>query len=288
MSASIRPYSVQPTTGPSSSFVRRRELPALGLPRAHDDRRVSALVSVLLHVLIVMLLVTPFAVHHAIVEVAQGAGGPGPAGGGGGGHGGTGGVQTPQPERLQFIQVAPPAAATPTPAEQIVPPTPVPPPEPVKVEPTPTPVAEPVAVAPAIKVPDVAATPGVGGGTGRDGTNGNGPGTGGGVGTGVGTGRGSGVGPGTGGGNQANYPPRVMELFIPPMPVPDRARRSHIIAEFDVDSTGRVLSFDFTPTKDGDYNKRLSEVFRGFRFRAGTTPDGRPLRMKAQLTIELP
>jgi protein TonB len=96
------------------------------------------------------------------------------------------------------------------------------------------------------------------------------------------------VGPGTGGGNQANYPPRVMELFIPPMPVPDKARRSHIIAEFDVDSTGHVLSFDFTPTKDGDYNKRLREVFRGFRFRAGTTRDGRPLRMKAQLTIELP
>lgn len=287
MSASTRPYSVEPTTAPSSSFVRRRELPALGLPPAREDRRVSAVLSVLLHVLIVMLLVTPFAVHHAIVEVAQGAGGAGPAGGGGGGHGGTGGVQTPQ-EQLHFIQVAPPPAAAPTaPPEQIVPPTPVPPPEPVKVEPTPVPQPA-VAVAATIKVPDVAATPGLGGGTGHDGTNGNGPGTGGGVGTGVGTGRGSGVGPGTGGGNQANYPPRVMELFIPPMPVPDKARRSRIIAEFDVDSTGRVLSFDFTPTKDGDYNKRLSEVFRGFRFRAGTTPDGRPLRMKAQLTIELP
>lgn len=266
--------------------MRRRELPALGLPRAREDRRASALLSVLLHVLVVMLLITPFAVHHAIVEVPQGAGGAGPAGGGGGGHGGTGGVQTPH-EQLQFIQVAPPAAAVPAQPPVIVPPTAVPPPEPVKVEPTPVPQPE-VAVAPAIKVPDVAATPGVGGGTGHDGTNGNGPGTGGGVGTGVGTGRGSGVGPGTGGGSQANYPPRVMELFIPPMPVPDKARRSRIIAEFDVDSTGRVLSFDFTPTKDGDYNKRLSEVFRGFRFRAGTTPDGRPLRMKAQLTIELP
>jgi protein TonB len=288
MSASTRPYPVELTTAPSSSFVRRRELPALGLPRSRDNRRASAVLSVLLHALIVMLLVTPFAVHHAIVEIAQGAGGAGPAGGGGGGHGGTGGVQTPH-ERLQFIQVAPPAAAATTPPEQIVPPTPVVPPEPVKVEPTPTPVVQPeVAVAPPIKVPDVAATPGVGGGSGRDGTNGNGPGTGGGVGTGVGTGRGSGVGPGTGGGNQANYPPRVMELFIPPMPVPDKARRSHIIAEFDVDSTGHVLSFDFTPTRDGDYNKRLREVFRGFRFRAGTTPDGRPLRMKAQLTIELP
>jgi protein TonB len=288
MSASTRPYSVEPTTAPSSSFVRRRKLPATGLPRAREDRRAGAVLSLVLHGLIVMLLVTPFAVHHAIVEVEQGAGGAGPAGGGGGGHGGTGGVQTPH-EQLQFIQIAASAAPTATPApEQIVPPTPVPLPEPVKVEQVPTPVPQPVAVAPAIKVPEVAATPGVGGGTGRDGTNGTGPGSGGGVGTGVGTGRGSGVGPGTGGGNQANYPPKVMELFIPPMPVPDKARRSHIVAEFDVDSTGRVLSFDFTPTKDGDYNKRLREVFHGFRFRPGTTPDGRPLRMKAQLTIELP
>jgi protein TonB len=289
MSASTRPYSVQQASTPSSSFVRRRELPALGLPRARENRKASAVLSVLLHALVVMLLVTPFAVHHAIVEIEQGAGGPGPAGGGGGGHGGTGGVQTPH-DRLQFIQVAPPqsTAATPPP-EQVVPPTPVPPPEPVKVEVTPAPVLQPsVAVAAPAKLPEIAATPGVGGGTGHDGTNGTGPGTGGGVGTGVGTGRGSGVGPGTGGGNQANYPPKVMEMFIPPMPVPDRARGSRVVAEFDVDSTGHVLSFDFTPTKDGDYNKRLREVFRGFRFRAGTTPEGRPLRMKAQLTIELP
>src|SRR3954471_10752343 len=206
MSASTRPYPVESTTAPSSSFVRRRELPALGLPRARENRRASAVLSLLLHALIVMLLVTPFAVHHAIVEIAQGAGGAGPAGGGGGGHGGTGGVQTPH-ERLQFIQVAPPAAAATTPPEQIVPPTPVPPPEPVKVEPTPTPVVQPeVAVAPPIKVPDVAATPGAGGGTGHDGTNGNGPGTGGGVGTGGGTGRGSGGGPGHGRGQPGHLP----------------------------------------------------------------------------------
>ena len=283
---------MQPTTSAGSSFVRRRELPALSLPRGREDRRVSALLSLLLHIAIVMLLVTPFAIHHAIVEQEQGAGGPGPAGGGGGGHGGTGGVAD-QSERLRFIQVAPQQA---TPAPQLAPepvvpppPTPVPPPEPVKVAPTTTPPVEAkVAVAVPAKLPDVAATIGTGGGSGHDGTNGSGPGTGGGVGTGIGTGRGSGIGPGTGGGTQENYPPTTQEMLIPPMPIPDKARGMRIIAEFDVDSTGRVLSFDFTPTKDGDYNKKLGEAFRGFRFKPGTTPAGRPLRMKTQVIVYLP
>ena len=287
MSASTRPIPVQPTTSPASSFVRRRELPALALPRGREDRRAGAVLSLVLHVLIVMLLVTPFAVHHAIVEQEQGAGGPGPAGGGGGGHGGTGGVPD-QHEQLQFIQVAPQPAPVPAPTE-LVPPTPVPPPEPIKVQLMPEPKLETkLEVAAPAKLPDVAAVPGTGGGSGRDGTNGSGPGTGGGVGSGTGTGRGSGVGPGTGGGTQENYPPTATVVFIPPMPVPSKVRGSHVIAEFDVDSTGRVVSYDFTPTKDRDYNKRLDEAFRGFRFKPGTRPDGRPLRMKTQVGVDLP
>jgi len=286
MSSSSCPISVSPTTAATAPFVRRRSLPAVTLPRGREDRRVSALASVLVHLLIVMLLVTPFAVHHAIVEREQGAGGPGPAGGGGGGHAGTGGA--PVSERLQFMQVAPQPAPEATPIVQ-TPPPPVPPPEPLKVEPKPTPPVEPkiAMVAPAI-APQVATTPGVGGGTGHDGTNGSGPGSGGGVGTGVGTGRGSGMGPGTGGGNQENYPPSLQEMAIPPMPVPDKVRGAHVVAEFDVDSTGRVLGYDFSRTKDNDYNKRLDEIFRRYRFKAGSTPDGRPLRMKAQVVMDLP
>src|SRR6476469_3620879 len=123
MAASTRPSTVQTTTSPSSSFVRRRQLPALALPRGRENRRASALLSLLLHVAIVMLLVTPFAVHHAIIEQEQGAGGPGPAGGGGGGHGGTGGVPDAT-ERLRFVQVAaaPANLAPQTPLEQVVPP----------------------------------------------------------------------------------------------------------------------------------------------------------------------
>lgn len=291
MSASPRPSSVQPTTPATSSFRRRRELPATSLPRAREDQRASALLSLLFHVAIVMLLVTPFAVHHEIVERQQGAGGPGPAGGGGGGHGGTGGVQE-QSERLQFIRVAeqPTTLAPQTPPEPVVPPpTPVPPPEPVKVEPTPTPPVETkVSVPVPAKLPEIAATTGAGGGTGHDGTNGSGPGSGGGVGTGIGTGRGSGVGPGTGGGSQENYPPSPKETRLPPFPVPDNLHGARIIAEFDVDSTGRVLGVDYNRTKNGDYNHRLEEALRGYRFNAGTRPDGTPIRMKAQVVITLP
>jgi periplasmic protein TonB len=285
MSALPRPSSIEATG--SVRFRKRRPLPALALPHAREDRRAGALLSVVLHVLVILLLVTPFAVHHEIIEREQGAGGAGPAGGGGGGRAGSGGA--PESEGLQFIRVAPPATpqASPVPSSQIVPPTPVPPPEPVKVVETPKVEAKIDAPTP-VMVPEIATLPGVGGGSGHDGTNGNGSGTGGGAGSGIGTGRGSGVGPGTGGGAQENHPPQPIELFIPPVPVPDKVRGSHIIAEFDVDSTGRVLGMDFTHTKDRDYNKRLEEAFRGFRFRSGTRPDGSPLRMKAQIEFVLP
>ena len=42
----------------------------------------------------------------------------------------------------------------------------------------------------------------------------------------------------------------------------------------------------FQETRDGDYNKRLREVLRSFKFRPGTTPDGKPIRMKAQIIYD--
>jgi len=131
-----------------------------------------------------------------------------------------------------------------------------------------------------------AAAPGTSGGTGNDGTNGNGPGTGGGVGSGIGTGRGSGVGPGTGGGTQANYPPQPIEFFLPPLPPPSSVRGFKFIAEFDVDSSGKVLDFKFSETRDGNYNRRIASILRSMRFRPGTDRDGKPLRMKAQVGYE--
>ena len=259
------------------------------MPVRREDRRGWGLLSLVLHILVVVLLLADFTRLHTglVVERPQGAGGPGPAGGGGGGHRGTGGIQ----ERVRYIRVVetPPP---PTPKPVVTPPPVIPKPQVVP----PPPQIKPVQVTAEIKA-DIkpAETPkieapapiaGSGGGTGRDGSAGSGPGAGGGVGSGIGTGRGSGIGPGTGGGTQENYPPSPTELFIPPLPMPDKVRGFHLVAEYDVDETGKVLDFTFTPTRDGGYNKRLDEVLRSFKFRPGTKPDGTPIRMKAQIIYD--
>jgi protein TonB len=270
---------------------RPRRLPATGLPAARDDRKLSSVVSLALHVLVIMLIIGPAVSHTGIViERPQGAGGLGPAGGGGGGRRGSGGVQ----ERVTYVRPAPPpvAAPTPTPAPVIPPPTaivqpkPVPPPEVKLPEPTP-PEVKTEAKSEAKPADATAPTPGNGGGTGSDGSNGTGPGSGGGVGSGIGTGRGSGTGPGTGGGVQENYSPAPIELFIPPMPFPAKLRGFKLIAEFDVDASGKVLNYTFTSTGDRSYDKRLDEVLKATRFRPGTTPDGHPIPMKAQIVYTL-
>jgi hypothetical protein len=279
----------QPITQPAEHSVPRRHLPATGMPVRRDDRRGWGLLSFLLHVLVVVLLLTDFSRLHTgvVIERPQGAGGPGPAGGGGGGHRGTGGIQ----ERVRYIKVveAPPPTPTPVvttppviPKPQVVPP----PPTPVKPVEMTAEIKADIKPAETPKIEAPAPVPGTGGGTGRDGTAGSGPGAGGGYGSGIGTGRGSGIGPGTGGGNQADYPPSPTELFIPPLPMPDRVRGFHLVAEYDVDETGKVVDFKFTPTRDGGYNRRLEEVLKSFKFRPGTKPDGTPIRMKAQIVYD--
>jgi hypothetical protein len=124
---------------------------------------------------------------------------------------------------------------------------------------------------------------GTGGGRGTDGSAGNGSGSGGGIGSGVGTGRGSGVGAGTGGGAGTIYPPTPTELFIPPMPPPSKIKGFELIAQFDVDSTGKVIDFKFTETKDGAYNKKLKEILGSVRFRPGVNGLGVPVRATTQI-----
>ena len=277
-----------PPTDPRPAH-RRRRLPATRLPAVREDRRGWSVLSVALHILIIFLIVGDVALHTADVkEIPQGAGGPGPVGGGGGGRRGTG-DQSP----VHFVRVAaaaPQPAVTPPPVVKPIPPKQEPPKpvvqqvalKPPEITPAQT---EPKLDAPKIADPSAAQT-GTGGGTGKDGTAGNGPGSGGGNGSGIGTGRGSGTGPGTGGGVQANYPPSPTEMFIPPLPMPDKVRGFHLIAEYDVDSTGKVLDFHFTPTRDGGYNKKLDETLRSFRFKPGTKPDGTPVRMKAQIVYD--
>src|ERR1043165_6944644 len=176
-----------PTVPPRARAVRTRRLPAVGMPVAGERKRGWALVSVVVHALVIALLLNHVAEagHDGNpTEVEQGAGGKGSAGGGGG-HGGTGGERV---ERLEYIKLAPPPPTVqPTP-------TVVPPPE-VKPQPMPE-VQQPVMPDLSKLTPQIASViPGAGGGSGIDGTVGHGPGSGGGVGSGVGPGRGSGNGP---------------------------------------------------------------------------------------------
>lgn len=271
-----------PTTGTDRGAPPRPTLPQLRLPRGRERSALGGTVSLVVHALLLFLIVAPLTVGNTgpVTPIEQGAGGPGPAGGGGGGTRGTGG----DGERLQYVAVAPPPP--PAAASVAEPPPVVPPPVVEQVTPEPV-VAPPVTPTPTATPSQVATTPapmpGVGGGTGNDGTAGSGPGNGGGVGSGVGTGRGSGTGPGTGGGTQANHPPTPTEMFLPPLPAPSNVKGFRLVAEFDVDSTGRVLDFTFTETRNGGYNRRLREVLKSIRFRPGTRPDGTPIRMKAQL-----
>ena len=87
-------------------------------------------------------------------------------------------------------------------------------------------------------------------------------------------------------GSVVNYPPTPTELFIPPLPVPAAVFGFHMIAQFDVDETGKVVDVKFAGTRDSGYNRRLEEVLKGFKFRPGTKPDGTPIRMKAQIVYD--
>lgn len=279
----------------AAQVVRPRYRPPIGIPSPTGRSWRGTAISVVLHLLVVLAIVSPWAFPTVLQEI-QGGGGPGPAGGGGGGTGGTGGDRgLGVRERLHYIHVAPtPPAATPATVPPVTPPV-VPPPTPPVTppvtpppQPTPPPPAAPTTAAQPSADPGAAApVAGTGGGTGNDGTAGSGSGSGGGVGTGIGPGRGSGTGAGTGGGPGDVYPPQATEVFIPPLPVPGKVRGTRLVAIFDVDSTGRVLAFEFTQTRDGGYNRKLREVLGGFRFKAGHRVDGTPVRAKGQIVYDL-
>ena len=61
----------------------------VGLPLRDEGRKQGAVISVLVHAVIIALLLMPIVLARTIITpIEQGAGGAGPAGGGGGGRGG--------------------------------------------------------------------------------------------------------------------------------------------------------------------------------------------------------
>ena len=280
-----------PRDSAASAQDRRKYRPPIGIPIARQRTLGGAMVSIALHLLVVLLLIFPFLAPDVVAEL-MGAGGPGPAGGGGGGSGGTGGGRVVS-ERVQYVvPTPPPPTKAPDPERFQIPvekPPEVKPPEvaPPEVKPVdPTPITQPTAAAADVNLPAANAASkvaGSGGGSGNDGSGGSGSGSGGGVGSGIGTGRGSGVGAGTGGGAGTIYPPSPAELFIPPIPVPSGVKGRTITIVFDVDSTGKVIDFELTPTRDAGYNRKLREILGATRFRPAVDGTGRAVRAKYNL-----
>lgn len=289
MTAVPPPLNSPDSDASESNAPRRAYRPPIGIPIKKQRKAAGAIVSVLLHVLVVMLLIFPFLGSDLVAEML-GAGGPGPAGGGGGGSGGTGGGRVVN-ERVQYVVPPPPPPRVQTETDFIQPPVEKPPVvEEKPPEVVPPPEVKPVEVAPpaAVTSTEVNLPPanaaslvaGTGGGSGNDGGVGSGSGSGGGIGSGIGTGTGSGVGAGTGGGTGRIFPPTPAELFIPPIPVPDRVKGKTITIIFDVDSTGKVIDFEFTPTRDAGYNRKLREILAATRFRPATDGTGAAVRAK--------
>ena len=76
-------------------------------------------------------------------------------------------------------------------------------------------------------------------------------------------------------------------MFIPPTPIPAKIRPFTLVAQFDVDSSGKVLSVDFNATRDGGYNKKLREQLGRIRFRPAVKRDGTPIRATAQIEYDM-
>jgi periplasmic protein TonB len=254
----------------------------MGMP-LRGEGRWGAPFSIVVHIVLILVLVTPVFARVVAPELFPG-GGAGPAGGGGGGTAGIGGWRRPQPitpEGLRYIRVAP----EPPPQETAEAEKPVP--EPEEETPTPEPEPEPTQEDTQPETPQSAApVPGTGGGTGNDGTSGTGPGTGGGTGSGVGTGTGSGDGPGTGGGDGRDYLPTPELVLIPPQP-PGRLKGTVIAVTFTLNERGEILRVDFPSTGDRGYDRRLREALNEMRFRPAVGPDGRPMAATYPVEVRL-
>ncbi len=238
------------------------------MPSGKRDDWKGVIASLFVHALILFLFLGPvLSSSNFTATPTQGGGGAGPAGGGGGGS-------PSSQERLQFVRVRSDPTSVPTTPPLVPPPKIVPP----KIA-APQIVTPPVATSAQIPLQPVTA----GAGTGTAGTPGAGPGSGGGVGSGIGTGRGSGLGPGTGGGPGKDYPAKVRDLFLPPLPAPPSLRGFHLIAWFDVDEKGNSKLLGFNPSPDRSYNRQLGDVLKSLRFRPGVHADGTAKRDTASV-----
>ncbi len=119
---------------------------------------------------------------------------------------------------------------------------------------------------------------------------GSGTGAGGGVGSGRGTGRGADEGPGTGGrgGGGDAFPPKLIEMLVPPTDRPDAVKGRSFELRFRVDVNGRVTHVSVEPAiGDAQYHERFIRTMYDFFFEPATDDEGIPIPGEAVITITL-
>lgn len=244
-----------------------RAVPLLALQHRAVRSPLGVALSVVLHVLILALLIAPWAYFDPQVRAGLVAALTG--GGGGGGRGG-------DADKVAYISVpapkAPPARApTPVPTPVARPPEPQ---APVATDPTP-PVATAVSPSPGAAAPGQADGPGKGGGTG------------GGEGPGSGTGSGNATGPGKGGNGGKGTPPDPRQLIIPPNgPVPKALRGRTLTVTFWVTETGEVARVsEVPPIEDAKYRRAFEAALLAYRFKPARDSLGRPVAETFQTTF---
>ncbi len=225
-------------------------------------------VSVLLHALLILLIISPWFRHYHLFS-AEGSDLPGS--GGGGGRGGGQYIALPalrpeaEPPRVVHVeaQVVPPPVVTPT---EIPPPTPA---------------------LDSVVHPSPQTSPSDAGGA-AGGAAGQGGGAGGGTGGGQGPGTGGGAGPGTGG-SARGRPPALKGFPIPPMDgTPKALRGKELIVRCFVGIDGHVDRFETDPPiDDRGFRARLADVIAGYKFTPARDSTGRMVPGVAVVTLTL-
>jgi periplasmic protein TonB len=242
---------------------RRPYRPPVGLPEGNEQRRRwrGLAISIAIHTGIIVLLLLPPITAAVLIYDPHNAGFLGRLRGGGGGSHGI-------PERLHYLDVAPPA---PTPTKPKAPP-----PQPTTVMPQQVPPPAPIPPPSTLKpTADSNLTASAGGATGPG--PGAGPGTGGGIGAGNGTGIGNGKGPGTGGDGGAKIKATAKLVTAYSVDPPKHPRPFHLIAVFEVAANGAARLLSVNKADDGDFNKKMRDHLLETEFRPATLANGTPV-----------
>jgi hypothetical protein len=79
-------------------------------------------------------------------------------------------------------------------------------------------------------------------------------------------------------------PPALKQPFAAPAPVPDAVRGFRLQVEFVVREDGKPLEFQFRPTADKAFNRRLDSALKALAFKPATDSAGNAVRGRVALT----